>query len=70
MAAFPANFNFQIGSIAKNVLHDIYYYMYYANFLLLPPSEVFFHESLGLLVSCFLLNTNFYFLSLEFVHTP
>ena len=26
MAAVPANFNFQIGSIAENVLHDIYYY--------------------------------------------
>jgi len=37
MAAFPANFNFQIGSIAKNVLHDIYYYMYYAKFLAFTP---------------------------------
>ena len=26
MAALPANFNFQIGYIAKNVLHDIYNY--------------------------------------------
>jgi len=25
MAAIPANFNFQIGSIAENVLHDLYY---------------------------------------------
>ena len=29
MAAVPANFNFQIGSIAENVLHDLSYY--YAN---------------------------------------
>jgi len=26
MAAVPANFNFQTGSIAETVLHDIYYY--------------------------------------------
>jgi len=26
MVAVPANFKFQIGSIAENVLHDIYYY--------------------------------------------
>jgi len=26
MAAVPANLDFQIGSIAKNVLHDLYYY--------------------------------------------
>ena len=25
MAAVPANFNFQTGSIAETVLHDIYY---------------------------------------------
>ena len=25
MAAIPANFNFQIGSIAENVLHDLHY---------------------------------------------
>jgi len=31
MAAVPTNFNFQIESIAKNVLHDIYYL---ANFTL------------------------------------
>jgi len=48
MATVPANFNFQIGSIAENVLHDIYLVTIMSNFMLLPSSELFFHGSLGL----------------------
>jgi len=32
MAAVPANFNFQIRSIAKNAVHDIYYYYAFTTF--------------------------------------